>query len=244
MAQRRFRAGAMAVALAIALLLALAAVALARREGSPPAARAPAERPKLMLVTTLPILFPEDFSLQGGGSKAIEAIETRYRVVPIGTTNAAELRQGKMLLMAHPLAQPAEALVDLDEWVKKGGRLLLLADPRLDWPSMRPLGDKLRPPPGFADTGLLAHWGLTLVPPGRPGPQKRRLGGQQVLASSPGSLAGSCDVAADGFVARCRIGRGRATVVADADFLNVDGLSGPKSHNLDALMTELERLER
>ena len=70
-----------------------------------------------------------------------------------------------MLLMAHPLAQPAEALVDLDRWVRDGGRLLLLADPKLDWPSKRALGDTLRPPPAFADTGLLAHWGLRLDAP-------------------------------------------------------------------------------
>ena len=62
--------------------------------------------------------------------------------------------------MAQPLAQPAEDLVALDDWVRGGGRVLLLADPMLEWPSKRPLGDPLRPPPMFMDTGLLAHWGL------------------------------------------------------------------------------------
>ncbi len=81
-------------------------------------------------------------------------METRYRVTPIGTTDAASLRDGTLLLMAHPLAQTADALVDLDRWVREGGRVLLLADPKLDWPSERPLGDKLRPPPSFADTGF------------------------------------------------------------------------------------------
>ena len=45
------------------------------------------------------------------------------------------------MLLAHPMAQTADALVDLDRWVRGGGRVLLLADPRLEWPSERPLGD-------------------------------------------------------------------------------------------------------
>jgi hypothetical protein len=209
------------------------------------AARAEAQRPVLMLLTTLPLVFPEQFTLEGTGSKALTALETRYRVVPIGTTDAASLKQGRLLLLAHPLAQPSDALVDLDRWVRGGGRVVLLADPRLDWPSGRPLGDKLRPPPSFADTGLLKHWGLTLSPPSETGPQARELAGRQILTVSPGLLASSsCDVANGGFVARCRIGRGRVVVVADADFLNVDKLDGPVEANLDALLAELERLER
>lgn len=227
------------------LLIGAGALAIVSRKLGPDISPRPqAERPPLMLLTTLPLLFPEEFSLEGGGSEALTALETRYRVVPIGTTDAATLRQAKLLLMAHPLAQPSEALVDLDRWVRNGGRLLLLADPRLEWPSSRPLGDKLRPPPSFADTGLLAHWGLRLAPPVHPGLAERALDGRQVLASSSGILSGSCKIVAGGFVARCRVGRGRATVVADADFLNVELLGGPASDNLDALLSELARLER
>ena len=197
-----------------------------------------------MLLTTLPLIFPEDFTLSGGGSKALGAIETRYRVVPIGMTDATSLRQGRLLLMAHPLAQPAEALVDLDRWVRHGGRVLLLADPRLEWPSKRPLGDKLRPPPPFADTGLLAHWGLRLEAPKSAGPAQRKLAARAILTSSPGTLAGNCRIEKGGFVARCRVGKGRAVIVADADFLNVEQLDGPAEDNLEALLAELAALER
>jgi hypothetical protein len=197
-----------------------------------------------MLLTTLPLIFPEDFTLSGGGSKALGAIEARYRVVPIATTDATSLRQARLLLMAHPLAQPAEALVDLDRWVRHGGRVLLLADPRLEWPSKRPLGDKLRPPPQFADTGLLAHWGLQLEPPKSPGPAQRKLAGRAILTSSPGTLAGNCRTDDGGFVARCRVGKGRAVIVADAEFLNVEQLDGPAEDNLEALLAELAALER
>jgi hypothetical protein len=44
-------------------------------------------------------------------------------------------------------------------------------------------------------------------------------------------------------VARCRIGKGIAIIVADADFLNVNALNGPTERNLDALLAELATLE-
>jgi hypothetical protein len=197
-----------------------------------------------MILTTLPLLFPEEFTLHGAGSKVLTALETRYRVVPIGTTDTASLKQGPLLLLAHPMAQTAEALVDLDRWVRNGGRVLLLADPRLDWPSERPLGDKLRPPPGFADTGLLKHWGLTLEGPAESGPQLRTIAGNEIVTASSGRLAGACDIEKGGFVARCRLGQGKAVVVADADFLNVEDLDGPTDFNLDTLVAELAALER
>lgn len=230
-------------AIVLAALAGAVMLALWLGGGSQLQPRAANERPRLLLVTSLPLIFPEEFTLEGGGSKALAALETRYTVLPIGTTDAQALKQGRLLLMAHPLAQPAESLVELDRWVREGGRVVLLADPRLDWPSIRPLGDKLRPPPAFADTGLLAHWGLSLDARDE-GPKERRLGERTVLAASPGLLSGSCAISPDRFVARCRIGRGRATIIADADFLNVEQLDGHKDGNLDALLAELAALER
>jgi hypothetical protein len=45
-------------------------------------------------------------------------------------------------------------------------------------------------------------------------------------------------------VADCNVGRGRATIIADADFLNAEAFGKPAEHNLDALLGELARLER
>jgi hypothetical protein len=242
---RRTSARLLIIASAVLLLAGAAALALVGRgrdDGIGP--RPEAQRPPLMLLTSLPLIFSERFTLHEGGSRALTAIEARYRVVPIATTDAASLKQARLLLLAHPLAQPAETLVDLDRWVRAGGRVLLLADPRLEWPSERPLGDKLRPPPAFADTGLLAHWGLRLDAPDEAGPRQLQLGSRPIVAWSPGALSGSCSIGEAGFVARCRIGKGKATVVADADFLNVDLLDGPTENNLDALVAELAALER
>ena len=200
------------------------------------------ERPTLLLLTSLPLLFNEDFSLQGGGSKALTELQKHYRVVPISVTDRADLAKGRLLLMAHPLAQTAENLVALDAWVRGGGRVLLLADPLLEWPSKRPLGDPLRPPPMFMDTGLLAHWGWRLDAPVASGLQKRQLGGQTVLTLSPGELKGACQISNDRLVAHCRVGKGLATIVADADLLNTDALGPGSGRNLDAVLAELAGL--
>jgi hypothetical protein len=233
--------GAAAVAIAAA-----AAIGVNLKHGELPT-RPPAERPTLALLTSLPLLFGESFGLESGGSAALTRLEQRYNVLPIGVADAASLRGQKLLLMAHPRAQPAEVLVELDEWVREGGHVLLLADPKLDWPSERPLGDQLRPPPAFADTGLLQHWGLKLSGPEPDGPASVSNGDMDILAASPGKLASdSCAISGRGFVARCRIGRGKATVIADADFLDVQGaggLDGPTEHNLDLLNDELAKLE-
>ena len=240
---RRPSKGVLAIALVVVALIAAAAVAFGRQHAAVDA-RPQGARPKLMLLTSLPLVFGEQFGLQTGGSKALEALETRYIVVPIGSTNRGELSRARLLLMAHPLAQTAEDLVELDRWVRAGGRLLLLADPMLVWPSERPLGDKLRPPLSFADTGLLRHWGVRLDAPEQSGPVQRTLGGATIVAGSPGSLVSTqCAVEGSGFVARCKVGRGRVTVVADADFVNVEGpgaLDGPTDRNLDALLSELD----
>jgi hypothetical protein len=230
-----------ATALIAVIVAAAVAIAVGRQEPAPPA-RPPGERPILLLLTSLPLIFPDQLTLRGGGSIALTALATRYRVVPISVTDRASLAKNHFLLMAHPLAQPAEDLVALDAWVRGGGHVLLLADPMLEWPSSRALGDPLRPPPMFMDTGLLAHWGLRLDAPDERGPQERKLDGHKILTDSPGRLIGRCEIEAGGLVARCRIGKGRATIIADADFLDAERLGRPA--NLDALLAELATLEQ
>lgn len=229
-----------------ALLLILAGVAiigaLALFAARPSVSPAPAGKPRLLLLTSLPLVFGEGFGLEGGGSPTLKALSERYTVLPISTTSPAELRKASLMMMAHPPAQTPDNLVELDAWVRGGGRVLLLADPLLEWPSDRPLGDSLRPPSMFMDTGLLKHWGLRLEPPEQPGPQMRQLGGYEVMTASPGSLSGDCKVSADRLTARCRIGRGHATIIADADLLDLEHLDGPTENNLEAVAGELANL--
>lgn len=236
------------IALGVVGTALIAILSLAGAEYRPD--KEPAEKPKLALLTSIPILFGEQFSLEAPSSPLRQRLEAGYQLAPIGVADAQSLKGQNLLFMAHARAQPTEALNDLDQWVRDGGNLLILTDPLLNWHSERALGDRLRPPVNFADTALLAHWGLVLSGPTQTGPVTRPIDELEVLTVSPGSLAstGQCSVEVGGFVARCAIGKGRVTLIADADWLNVGegegAIDGPTQNNLDALTRELARLRQ
>lgn len=239
--QRRRRPLA-AVAGALLLLVAVGAGILleSRRPSFGP--RPSDQRPELLLLTSLPIVFPESLTLDSKPAPALKALQGRYRVVPISLADSATLRGHRLLLMAQPQAQPAEVLVQLDQWVRGGGRVLLLADPALEWPSEQPLGSALRLPLSFPDTGLLGHWGLRMDAPDALGGRVLKIGSGSIKTAAPGALVASgsnCRIREAQLVAHCRIGRGSATVIADADFIN-----SARAANLDLLLGELDRLER
>lgn len=202
-----------------ACLAALLALAACESPAEPPV---PATRPQLALLTSLPIVFAEGFSLETQRNELLAALEKEYEVMPVD--GPEQLRPGGVLLAIQPQALTAERLVALDAWVRRGGRLVLLADPSLLWESELPLGDRFRPPYAYPDTGLLRHWGLTLGQEGVPAAEivTHDLGnGISAEASSFGTLATSsrdCRLSHARTVARCRLGRGQVTVVADADF--------------------------
>jgi hypothetical protein len=220
----------MSHARALAALLLLAAPASC---GEP----VPAEpKPTLHLLTSLPLLFGEDFALDAERPAVTEFLERKYRLVPVDLPS--ELPARAILLAVQPRALPPSELVALDDWVRSGGRLVLLADPFLEWPSGRPLGDRLRPPVMFADTGLLGHWGLRLDSPDRRGPVETGAPIGAILVS-PGELVrvgGECRILADARYAECHLGHGRADVVADVDWLNVER----DDPNLPALEKRIE----
>jgi hypothetical protein len=200
--------------LAAVLLLLLAAC---RQQPEPVEAR---PKPELALLTSLPVLFAESFSLEPPDSPLRDALEARFALRAVD--GPEQLKPEGLLLAIQPQAQTAERLVALDRWVRVGGRLVLLADPELEWESSRPLGDRFRPPFEYPDLGLLKHWGLSLerVAEGETGEAARRAAGTTLTPVSPGRLASSspaCRVE-EAFVATCRLGRGFALVVADADF--------------------------
>ena len=235
------RKGQLAAASIIALIFAVGV--LFALFGRGPGWKPSSSRPQLLLLTSLPIVFPEGFTLKGPKSPVLERLEEEFRVVPISVADRGSLRGHKLLLMAQPQAQPADVLVQLDQWVRTGGNVLLLADPALEWPSDRPFGDPLRPPPAYADTGLLAHWGLRLYAPDGLGSKAVDADGKRIRTAAPGELAATspdCKIGDGGFEAHCRVGRGTAIVIADADFLDSDRFG---ENNLDLLMGELDALK-
>jgi hypothetical protein len=131
--------------------------------------------------------------------------------------------------LAQPRAFSPAELVQLDSWVRKGGRLLILADPALQWGSLYPLGDKRRPLFTSMLSPLFAHWGLELVLPIADAEPMaiRKIGKLSIRTQAPGewlkiNRGGSarCALAEGGLLADCKIGKGRALLVADADLLD------------------------
>ncbi len=206
----------------------------------------PRPKPDLYVLTSLPLIFDSGFGLGLATGEVASFLRDHYRLHAIDLPS--ELPAGAVLLAAQPRALPAEELVALDVWVRGGGRMLLLADPLLEWPSERALDDRLRPPVSFADTGLLAHWGLRLDAPDKRGPRSVSYDGFGVDYLSPGRLVrtgGTCELGSDGILANCVLGNGQAMIVADADFLNVAAVetaSGRHTDNLSLLGIRLSTL--
>ena len=185
------------------------------------------ERPALAVITALPLFWREE----GGGVAAredapiITVLRQRFDVRPVDSVLPPNMRGVAALLIAQPRSLPPAELAALDDWVHAGGKLLLLADPMLRWPSSLPIGDRRRPPAISMLSPLLAHWGVDLLPPSSTGEGRQTLEDGRLLttmaASSFGIQAGSsCRAQNEGLVARCRIGHGQAVLIADADLID------------------------
>lgn len=158
-------------------------------------------------------------------AEIIRSLSVRYEVVPLARLDQRVLA-GSTLIMAQPRALVGEELVAVDAWVRGGGKTLIFTDPELFWPSELPLGDPRRPPPiGLLDP-LLSHWGLVLASPAitDSGPEGSiSLGKSSVAVAWAGrwqTRTPNCKIESDGVIADCRVGKGRALLVADADLLD------------------------
>lgn len=202
------------------------------------------QRPDLMMLTALPLMWGESGPLDPASRPAAAFIqlEREFRVRPLDVLDASSLGSGKLLFLAQPRALAPAELAALDTWVQGGGRALILTDPMLLWPSELPFGDFRRPPAIGLLGPLLTHWGVRMDAPGenRITVAAAEIGGRQrrLFLFAPGSMRASgsaCRVGKDGHVADCRIGAGRAVILADADMLHErlwagDGVDGAERH--------------
>lgn len=187
----------------------------------------PADKPDLLLMTALPIIWGEGGAFDPAARPAASyaALKADYAVRPLDTLTAQTLGPSELLLLAQPRALAPEELVALDAWVRGGGRALIITDPLLRWPSELPLGDIGRPPAIGLLAPILTHWGLALLPPERAGHVVRDVGVRRLAMVAPGRWTATnpdCRLAWDKLLAQCQIGRGEALLLADADLMRDD----------------------
>lgn len=225
---RRSNAARLGSVVAVGLVLAGCS-----ESGSQPAASGPAIT--IGLSTSLPIFWPEaaDPSELLAQDQALPwpraLIEQHHRLVPLDTLSGADaLSDIDALMLVQPRPLAASENVALDQWVRDGGHVLVFADPVLTEDSRFGFGDKRRPQDVALLSPILARWGLELQFD-EAGPDGEQMVNDALVGAVPVRLAGRlqtvqgarepgdrCEIGAQALIARCRIGRGTATIVADA----------------------------
>jgi hypothetical protein len=166
-------------------------------------------------------------ALEGVGMQTPLLIGLResFALSSVDVLDPPSLHEFRRLLLVQPRLLAPPELVALDNWVRAGGEVMIFADPLLRWPDEQPLGDPRRPPITSLLDPLMSHWGLTLDHASTGLVERRVLAGKamiQVAGASRFSAAkGSpCSLAENGLIAYCGIGKGRAVLIADADWVD------------------------
>lgn len=230
------------------LRVALAAWLCCATPGHAQNATAPAPQPELGLMGTIPIYWGEaaDVSeLVNGEAQthwARPRLETRFALRPLDTLTRSSLAGLDFLLLAQPRALSPAENVALDAWVRAGGHLLLFADPMLTGETRFAVGDRRRPQDVILFSPILEHWGLRLeFDVDRPaGEELVSVDDAMIPVNRPGRLmavdGGTCTVGPDSVLAGCRLGKGQATVLADAAVLDLHGAGSGAEAALDWLV--------
>jgi hypothetical protein len=246
----------------LALAMAFVSAPLAAQDIVLPAE--PSEKPELALFGTIPIMWGEAASFEDlvrGRSQphwARAALEQSHHVRALDTLaqedGAATMQSGGTLLMAQPRALSGVENVALDDWVRGGGHLLLFADPMMTGESLHAFGDRRRAQDVILLSPILARWGLALSFDADQ-PEGDRLVELDDALALPVNLAGTfapgnsgfeaaCELEADGLIADCTIGEGRALIVADAALLDLHaGDQSARAASLNALLGRLTQAD-
>ena len=198
--------------------------------------RAAAQPGKTIMLTGLPLrTWPADDLRLGELRETASLVALRTHLArPLILADglaAGSIGPNDRLLLAHPLALQPETLVEVDRFVRAGGRAVILADGLSSWPPPYPLGDRRNPPVTSLLTPLLDHWGVRLDAPIPGGANSEAVTivhqSHHLALHSPGHFAqlpGNCRGAgrlpdSRPTIATCRIGQGTAVLLADADML-------------------------
>ncbi|MEE4537100.1 MAG: hypothetical protein V2J51_01230 [Erythrobacter sp.] len=196
-------------------------------------------RPRLGLMTSLPLLWSQRTSFAelaaGAGEPAWQRdlLEERFRLEPLDTLTPIPaltpdapqtdpLANLRKLAIIQPRGLSATDNAALDDWVRRGGELLLVLDPAPTGHYEFGLGDPRRPTPALIPP-VVKRWGLEVTfDDEQPLERQVTLDGEPLPLSLAGTLrfAGEppegCQLVASAVIARCEVGEGRVTLLADA----------------------------
>lgn len=203
-------------------------------------------RPKLGLMTSLPLYWPlgVDMAALASGDAEVPwqrlALEREYELVPLDTLSpiagltedapeADPLAGLDHLAVVQPRGLSPADNVALDDWVRAGGELLLVLDPMLSAEYSLPIGDPRLPTIAVLIPPVVERWGLKIGFDDENTHGVEAVGykggdgkGRIVLRSMAGEVTVAsggrpdCDFMAEQMIAQCRVGEGRVTLVADA----------------------------
>lgn len=193
-------------------------------------ASASADAPAVTMLTGLPLRWSASPGIAAMIAEGTNDDPALARLVAAGPVSLVDSivdhvpPPGGTLLIAHPRALAPQELVAIDAFVRGGARAVILADALSGWPARHPLGDPRNAPVTSLLTPLLDHWGVTLgaAPAGESKPLLVDVDGARLRLFSAGRLerlSPACRTYADSRAAQCRIGRGEAWLVGDADLL-------------------------
>lgn len=222
--------------------------------------------PALGLMSSLPLTWPIDADMQAilGGADPMTwqrlAIGTCYTPVPLDTLSPSDasapediangpLAELDRLAIIQPRGLSPADNVALDAWVRGGGRLLLALDPALTGHYDLPLGDPRRPADSALIPPVVARWGLAVRfdEDQEAAVEERALGEAALPLALAGevtitdSLAAQCTPLAGGAAARCRVGAGSVTLIADAALFEHPELAGEGGARLRDVLVEAVR---
>lgn len=213
---------------------------------APSAGKEAGAKDELLLFTSLPIYWSEGgvgdlLATDAAPHWARTALEQRFDLRPVDALTSLPATGGT-LLMAQPRALSPAENVALDDFVRAGGRVVLIADPMLDVHSSYGFGDKRRPAAIAMLSPILARWGLRLTMDEREA-YEAQWGGHAFPVEEGGLFertgAGHesrCHLSSGDLAARCNVGAGKVQLLADATFLADGDHAG---QGADALLLDL-----
>lgn len=248
-------------------LIAAALLALAACRAAPGEAHQDgAPRVKLGLMSSMPLYWPLGADMTAiargnadlpwqraalSGDYAIEPLDT-LSPIPALSPDAPDtdpLKGLTRLAVIQPRGLSPADNVALDDWVRAGGRLLLVLDPVLTGEYDLPLGDPRRPVDTALIPPIVARWGLAVSFDEAQAPAvfQSRLDETPLPLELPGRIAitdpaaAQCALLAEGAAARCQVGKGQVTLIADAALFEHPELAGEDGEALRAVVrTALE----